>query len=214
MGIKIDYFGPVSSKISDCLNQTEYRTAFKTNYSILDNIRKVTDKIKKGKGNIGNSKNVTGVYRLYCNSCKKIYIEETERSINCRVNEDMTLPSSNVFKHIKAENHQMKEIKILHKNRDRKMLRVLEKYEITKAVKGGEELLNVQKEVDLATNPLYIKCAAISDENQNVQAITIGSWGDGDFGEGDSRGAGALPRLAEVPGFPTKTPPEHSVNGH
>lgn len=164
--VSLNYYGPMSRNIGKYFENANYTPAFSTSNNVLDKIKKSVNKIKKAHSNhhdVSNDKNIAGVYQIECNTCDKKYIGKTERSIACRFKEHINVKSSNVYRHIKEENHIINDsnVKILHKCSDKKLLSVLEKFEIVKAVKSNSNLLNVQTEIDLATNQLYERCAEL-----------------------------------------------------
>lgn len=100
--------------------------------------------------------NSNGVYKLICKDCEYSYIGETGRQLNIRIKEHQKINStSQVAKHIKLKKHEIDLSKtiIIHKE-DKYIKRTLwEAYEIQKALKNNEQILNIQEQMTF--KPLF-----------------------------------------------------------
>ena len=102
------------------------------------------------------------MYKIKCKDCSSVYIGKTERSVRVRHMEHLNRSNSNVYKHCREMNHQVDKLEnsteICHKDSNNMALKVLEKFEIRKAVLAGVDLLNVQLDIDSAGNDLIDLC--------------------------------------------------------
>ena len=159
--VTLTFYNKASYKIANIFKTKGYKTAFKTN-------SKLTDNIKNSIPNNPNNKfNTSGVYKINCSSCEAQYIGKTDRSFTTRFQEHLNNNKSNIYKHLKDENHKIDNIdnnlSILHKCKDKRLINALEKYEIVKAKKQSQ-LLNIQIEVEAAnSNVLINHCHQLSE---------------------------------------------------
>ena len=100
---------------------------------------------------------LSGVYKLVCENCDKVYIGQTGRSFYNRIKEHFRSylnndSLSNYSSHLNAENHHFnREFKVLHRSSKGVRLNALEFLEINKR-KNLQILLNDQ--LDVNSSPL------------------------------------------------------------
>lgn len=145
----ISYIGHISTKIKNFLRNLNINIAFKTNNTLGKHIKNNKSKLNKG--------NKSGVYKLKCNDCPKVYIGQTGRNFEKRVNEHhasfiKNKTDSNYSNHLLETNHTFNfNYDILHIEDKGKKLNLLESLEINK-LKNNNILLNDQ--LDLNGSPL------------------------------------------------------------
>lgn len=97
----------------------------------------------------------SGVYKIKCPICNKIYIGKTTRTLNIRLKEHLKQNTSMVYKHITETGHQIKKenMSLLIELQKSNLLDYTEKYFIFKHLKEGFELLN--ENIDISSAPLF-----------------------------------------------------------
>lgn len=125
------------------MNKHNIKLAFKTSNR--------TQRLLNAKGPTNDKYIKTGVYKVTCSDCPSSYIGQTGRSFNTRFKEHHPDPKtikqkSNVAQHLIDNNHTLnsidKKLKILHISHKSKLLNTLEEFEIYRATKSNENLLN------------------------------------------------------------------------
>lgn len=149
----ITYIGNISDKIGTIIKKSKKSNnqaiAFKTNNSIQNSIKNNKDKTDK--------KSKSGVYKLTCEDCKKVYIGQTGRSFETRIKEhersyNAKKTDSTFSNHCLESNHSFNnKFEILHVQNKSKKLNLLESLEINKFNKLGI-ILNDQ--IDVNNSPL------------------------------------------------------------
>lgn len=138
-----------TNDIHKYLKKLDLNIAFRTNNNLgkfIKNNKSKTDKDQK-----------SGVYKLLCGSCDKIYIGQTGRNFNKRIKEHRSSyiyekEDSHYATHLNEENHNFNDNFILLHNESKSYrLNLLESLEINK-YKKTDKLLNDQK--DLNSSPL------------------------------------------------------------
>ena len=101
-----------------------------------------------------NALDKSGVYEIQCDNCEYKYIGQTGRSFLIRFNEHMRSwknkkSDSNLAIHLLENNHNcsIKNLKILHVEKKGSKLNFLEAFEIDKAIKRNEKLMNDQTDI-------------------------------------------------------------------
>ena len=150
----LDFYNDSSYLIGQCFRRNGYKTAFRTNSKIINKLK------LKSKTHTYDRLNQSGVYKISCNNCDNVYIGKTERNFSSRFKEHLKCNTSNVYKHLKDLNHNINEdnLSILHVSNDKHMIKILEKFEITNSVSKSEKLLNIQLDIESASNILIDKC--------------------------------------------------------
>ena len=154
----MQYHNQFNNVIDQIFRRHDHKLAFSTKNNVINRIKRQTSRHKKGKHQ--DDKNISGIYQINCKKCDRKYIGKTERSVKVRIKEHSRSEASNVFRHNRELGHEIdyKNIHILHKSKDHRQLKILEKFENAKATKANEELLNIQTEIDQASNPMISRC--------------------------------------------------------
>lgn len=145
----ITYLGHISNKIANFLKNININVAFRSINNLGKYIKNNKTKTNKGKK--------SGVYKLKCNDCPKIYIGQTGRNFDKRINEHHSSflkkkKDSNYSNHLIDEQHAFNfDYDILHCENKSLKLNLLESMEINKH-KNSNTLLNDQ--LDLNSSPL------------------------------------------------------------
>ena len=145
----ITFVGQSSIKIKKYLNIHNVNVAFRTNNSLGKYIKNAKSKSEKT--------NKSGIYKLTCKDCPKIYIGQTGRSFGKRIKEHYSnfvnnKNSSNYANHLLESNHTFNpNFDILHIADKGHKLNNLESLEINK-LRNSNLLLNDQ--LDLNSSPL------------------------------------------------------------
>lgn len=149
--VSFPFVGKLSYKIANLFRRTDIRISYYTNNKLKD---KAIHSIK----NNSNPYNRSGIYRLNCNSCSKIYIGQTGRNFNIRFREHMDalrlkhLNKSTFAQHIAEEEHQVTDIvnnlQILHLANKGKRMNLLEEIEIySHKCSSPSDILNDQTDL-------------------------------------------------------------------
>jgi len=88
------YFSPKIRKITNILKATKVNIAFRTTNTLANNIKPKNNQDTRNPDNpiyLNNS----GVYKLSCRTCDKVYIGQTNRNITVRYNEHTRYKKSN-----------------------------------------------------------------------------------------------------------------------
>ena len=145
----ITYLGQSSEKKGKFLNNLDINVAYKTNNNLGKFIKNNKTKTVKNKK--------SGVYKLTCGDCPKIYIGQTGRNFSKRLKEHLSSfnkgkTDSSYANHLLECNHTFNNnFKILHNEQKGLKLNLLESLEINK-FKHSDNLLNEQ--VDINDSPL------------------------------------------------------------
>lgn len=145
----LTYIGKPTEVISKYLRKRGSKLAFKTSNKLGKFIKNNKSKVKK--------QDKSGVYRLKCGSCDKVYIGQTGRPFKKRINEHKrsflnNKHDSNYANHLLEEQHTLNNtFTILHVENKGRKLNLLESLEINK-LKNSNLLLNDQ--LDLNRSPL------------------------------------------------------------
>ena len=145
----ITYFGKPSNNIAKYLRKRNLNISFKTNNSLGKYIKNNKSKTSKDCK--------SGVYRLNCGSCDKVYVGQTGRAFKTRIHEHRKCflnknYTSNYASHLLRNDHVFNNnYKILHYHNKSRKLNLLESLEINK-LKNSDLLLNDQ--LDLNNSPL------------------------------------------------------------
>lgn len=145
----IIYLGKPSDRIHNYFKSKGVNVAFKTNSSLGRYIRNNKSKTRKEQK--------SGVYKLTCGSCDKLYLGQTGRSFAIRVNDHKLSYNrkdgkSNYANHLIDKEHVFnEEFEVLHVASKGPKLNLLESLEINK-FKSKNILLNDQ--IDLNSSPL------------------------------------------------------------
>ena len=75
--VPFTYFGPAVRKITNLFKDSNIKIAFRTTNSIQKQLSK----------DPCNHKNLSGIYKLKCNTCNKIYVGQSGRGIDTRYKE-------------------------------------------------------------------------------------------------------------------------------
>lgn len=141
----LTYFGPPTEKVSAYLKKLGLNIAYRTNNSL--------GKILKNNKDKTDQNNKSGVYKLTCGSCPKIYIGQTGRNFKKRISEHKNSyiknkTDSTYACHLIEEKHLFNDnFNILHVENKGQRLSLLECLEINKNKKTGN-LLNDQIEIN------------------------------------------------------------------
>lgn len=164
---------------------------------MLDNgACKTSNKLEKilstKKRNNGDKFNGTGVYKLNCSNCDKVYIGQTGRTFKTRFKEHLPKTKTNAQKsqfadHLVSFNHNIDNIEsnmdILHKCSKGPMMDTLETYEIYKSVKNiPDKVLN--EKLKFNTNILFDRIQELSQPSKRQQLIRTNSDAQGQVGIG------------------------------
>lgn len=148
----ITYIGKVSDKICKILKSNGVNVAFKTNNTLQSMLFNGKDKVEKGKK--------SGVYKLACGDCNKVYVGQTGRSFNTRYKEHVACfrhnhpDKSNFAKHLLENDHNLRDgnsFDILHVCGKGLRLSVLEQMEIVRYKNRG---IIINEQLDVTASPL------------------------------------------------------------
>ncbi|XP_061725625.1 uncharacterized protein LOC133531428 [Cydia pomonella] len=148
----ITYVGKLSDAIYKILKSNDIPVAFRTNNTLHSKLCNGKDKLEKGKK--------SGVYKLTCDNCNKVYVGQTGRNFTTRYKEHVASyrhnhpEKSNFAKHLIDSGHALPEnhsFDILHVCEKGLRLSVLEQLEIIRYNNRGM-ILNEQ--LNVASSPL------------------------------------------------------------
>ena len=109
---------------------------------------------------------MSGVYRINCDNCDSEYIGKTARNFKIRFKEHVKDPNSNIYQHLKDNNHKIScienNLEIIHNNTDDRTLRVLENIEIRRAVLNNSPLINAQIDICKSASTLADLCCNLT----------------------------------------------------
>lgn len=110
--IGIPFHGILTEKLSRKFKQHGIKTAYQ-------NRGKLSDYLQSAKDRELDDKKKSGIYKLNCQDCDKIYIGQTRREIRTRFNEHVAdcskplNPDSAMAFHCLTENHRIKDVELL-----------------------------------------------------------------------------------------------------
>ncbi|KAI8425314.1 hypothetical protein MSG28_007086 [Choristoneura fumiferana] len=139
----ISYVGRLSDRICGILKSNNVKVAFRTNNSLYSKLCNHKEKVDKGTR--------SGVYKLTCNDCSKVYVGQTGRSFNARFKEHVSAyrnehpDKSNFAKHLLELNHSLSDsdsYEVLHYCGKGFRLDVLECMEIIRYNKNKTKYTN------------------------------------------------------------------------
>lgn len=142
-------YNNISAKLGGLLKNYDVKPAFKTNTTLdnlLSNNKDKTDPIKK-----------SGVYRIGCDNCNCIYIGETGRAVETRIQEHRKNNSSNFYQHLLSTGHKSTNndnVKVIHNYHKSAKLKLLEAYEIEKHKKDNNIIL-LNEQLQYNKTPLF-----------------------------------------------------------
>lgn len=142
----ITYYGNISQKIANPLQNSGIKVAFKTQNKLSNIFYNAKEKPKKLKH--------SGVYKIKCPDCESFYIGQTGRNIETRLKEHKaaynTHTKDSTFANHLIESHHtfpaIENTEIIHRCQKSKKLNLLESLEIFKE-KQNPNLLNDQTEL-------------------------------------------------------------------
>jgi hypothetical protein len=148
----ITYVGKLSDKIYKILKSNNVNVAFKTNNTLRFRLCNGKEKVESAKK--------SGVYKLACDECNKVYVGQTGRSFNTRYKEHVASyrhnhpDKSNFAKHLLENNHALSDnhsFNILHVCGKGLRLSVLEQLEINRYNNRG---VIINEQLNVASSPL------------------------------------------------------------
>lgn len=145
----LTFIGDPSEKISSFLKKQGLNIAYKTNNTLGSIIKNNKDKNKKEE--------MSGVYKLTCGTCPKMYVGQTGRNFKKRIDEHKKCflknkNNSTFANHLLEEQHSFNDnFEILHTSMKGAKLTLLESLEINR-YKKSNNLLNDQ--TDINNSPL------------------------------------------------------------
>ena len=135
--ISVPFYPPITNRLTNILKKRDITLSF-------SNPNKLGNLIGSSKDKIRDHKKKSGIYLLECENCNCSYIGQTRRTLEVRENEHKNLNGGSVVaKHLRDEQHKLKDIQLLREERNFVKLDVWESYYLFKY--RHRNLLNEKK---------------------------------------------------------------------
>lgn len=145
----IRYYNRSNRKLVNIFKRYNINLTFKTNNTLIDMLSNAKDKIETLEKN--------GVYKLYCQDCKSVYVGETGRKLETRIKEHIRdITTSSFGRHLHTHGHRIDagKTRLLHQQDKNFKLLLLESLEIDRSKNNrNETCLNECTELD--QKPIY-----------------------------------------------------------